>query len=203
MDQNRELDGLMARMVEEFVRHNQTGKTLQAMLDEAGVGLTPVIDHVTLRTLDIDRRAEPFIALGYAYDETLEYEDWYAKVYRKSGYPALFVDQAYAGDRGRTSLIPGWVQKFGDQVFHHIAVRVEDIERAVQQLKKKGIVFAGTIVGAQGGSLRQIFSSPEMVDGHPFSVLELAERHQGYQGFLPPQADSLMKSTALREAPRR
>jgi catechol 2,3-dioxygenase-like lactoylglutathione lyase family enzyme len=203
MDQNRELDGLMARMVEEFVRHNQTGKTLQAMLDEAGVGLTPVIDHVTLRTLDIDRRAEPFIALGYAYDETLEYEDWYAKVYRKSGYPALFVDQAYAGDRGRTSIIPGWVQKFGDQVFHHIAVRVEDIERAVQQLKKKGIVFAGTIVGAQGGSLRQIFSSPEMVDGHPFSVLELAERHQGYQGFLPPQADSLMKSTAPRQTPRR
>jgi len=203
MDQNRELDGLMARMVEEFVRHNQTGKTLQAMLDEAGVGLTPVIDHVTLRTLDIDRRAEPFIALGYAYDETLEYEDWYAKVYRKSGYPALFVDQAYAGDRGQTSIIPGWVQKFGDQVFHHIAVRVEDIERAVQQLKRKGVVFAGTIVGAQGGSLRQIFSSPEMVDGHPFSVLELAERRQGYQGFLPPQADSLMKSTAPRETPRR
>ncbi|MEQ1626526.1 MAG: VOC family protein [Nitrospira sp.] len=202
MDQNRELDGLMARMVEEFVRHNQAGKTLQAMLDEAGVGLTPVIDHVTLRTLDIDRRAEPFIALGYAYDETLEYEDWYAKVYRKPGYPALFVDQAYAGDRGRTSIISGWVQNFGDQVFHHIAVRVEDIERAVQQLKKKGIVFAGTIVGAQGGSLRQIFSSPEMVDGHPFSVLELAERHQGYQGFLPPQADSLMKSTAPRETPR-
>ena len=202
MDQNRELDGLMAHMVEEFVQHNQAGKTLQAMLDEAGVGLTPVIDHVTLRTLDIDRRAEPFIALGYAYDETLEYDDWYAKVYRKAGYPALFVDQAYAGDRGRTSIIPGWVQKFGDQVFHHIAVRVEDIERAVQQLKNKGIVFAGTIVGAQGGSLRQIFSSPEMVDGHPFSVLELAERHQGYQGFLPPQADSLMKSTAPRGTPR-
>ncbi len=202
MDQNRELDELIARMVGEFVLHNQTGKMLQAMLDEAGVGLTPVIDHVTLRTLDIDRRAEAFIALGYAYDETLEYEDWYAKVYRKSGYPALFVDQAYAGDRGRTSIIFGWVQNFGDQVFHHIAVRVEDIERAVQQLKKKGIVFAGTIVGAQGGSLRQIFSSPEMVDGHPFSVLELAERHQGYQGFLPPQADSLMKSTAPRETPR-
>ena len=202
MDQNRELDGLMARMVGEFVLHNQAAKTLQTMLDEAGVGLTPVIDHVTLRTLDIDRRAEPFSALGYAYDETLEYDDWYAKVYRKSGYPALFVDQAYAGDRGRTSIIPGWVQHFGNQVFHHIAVRVEDIEKAVQQLKHKGIVFAGTIVGARGGSLRQIFSSPEMVDGHPFSVLELAERHQGYQGFLPPQADSLMKSTAPRETSR-
>ncbi|MEQ1793332.1 MAG: hypothetical protein ABL970_03995 [Nitrospira sp.] len=202
MDQNRELDELMAHMVEEFVQHNQAAKTLHAMLNEAGVGLTPVIDHVTLRTLDIDRRAEPFIALGYAYDETLEYDDWYAKVYRKSGYPALFVDQAYAGDRGRTSIIPGWVHHFGDQVFHHVAVRVEDIENAVRQLKKTGIVFAGNIVGAHGGSLRQIFSSPEVVDGHPFSVLELTERHRGYQGFLPPQADSLMKSTAPQQGSR-
>ena len=201
MDQNRELDGLMARMVEEFVRHNQAARTLQTMLDEAGVGLTPVIDHVTVRTLDIDRRAEPFIALGYAFDETLEYDDWYAKVYRKAGYPPLFVDQAYGGDRGRTSIIPGWVQHFGDQVFHHVAVRVENIETAVRQLKQKGIVFAGNIVGARGDALRQIFSSPEMIEGHPFSVLELAERHRGYLGFLPPQADSLMKSTAPRETP--
>jgi len=201
MDQNRELDGLLARMVGEFLRRNQAATTLQTMLDEAGVGFTPVIDHVTVRTLDIDRRAEPFIALGYAFDETLEYDDWYAKVYRKAGYPALFVDQAYGGDRGRTSIIPGWVQHFGDQVFHHVAVRVEDIETAVRQLKQKGIVFAGNIVGARGDALRQIFSSPEMVKGHPFSVLELAERHRGYLGFLPPQADSLMKSTAPRETP--
>ena len=196
MDQNHELDELLARMVGEFVQHNQAAKTLHTMLDEAGVGFTPVIDHVTLRTVDIDRRAEQFVGLGYTYDETLEYDDWYAKVYRKTGYPALFVDQAYAGDRGRTSIIPGWVQNFGDQIFHHVAVRVEDIEHAVRQLNKQGIVFAGNIVGGRGGTLRQIFSSPEMVEGHPFSVLELAERHRGYQGFLPPQADSLMKSTA-------
>lgn len=202
MGQNHELDQLMAGMVGEFVARNRAARAFKLMLDEAGVGLTPVIDHVTLRTLDIDRRAEEFIALGYAYDETLEYGDWYAKVYRKAAYPALFVDQAYTDDRGLTSIIPGWVRTFGDQAFHHIAVRVEDIEKAVQQLKKKGIVFAGNIVGPQGGSLRQIFSSPEVVDGHPFSVLELAERHQGYQGFLPPQADSLMKSTAPRQGSR-
>ena len=51
------------------------------------------------------------------------------------------------------------------------------------------------IVGERGGVLRQIFSVPEMVDGEPFSVLELAERHAGYLGFMPPQADSLMRST--------
>jgi hypothetical protein len=183
-------------MVTEYVARNRAAKILKGLLDEAGVGFYPVVDHVTLRTMDIDRRAEPFVALGYTYDETLRYDDWYAKVYRKPGYPALFVDQAYADGRGKTSLIPGWVTAFGDHIFHHVAVRVEDIEKAVGRLKKSGVVFAGDIVGPAGGPLRQIFSAPEMVDGQPFTVLELAERHRGYLGFLPPQADSLMKSTA-------
>ncbi len=198
MDHAQELDDLMEKMVADYVAHNKAASVMKVMLDETGVGFSPVVDHVTIRTLDIDRGAEPFVALGYAYDETLKYDDWFAKVYRKPGYPALFVDQAYPDDRGKTSIIPGWVKKFGDRVFHHVAVRVEDIEKAVERLKHKGVVFAGKIVGAPGGQLRQIFSAPEMIDGQPFSVLELAERHRGYQGFLPPQADSLMKSTAPR-----
>ena len=185
-------------MVTEYVARNRAAKILRGLLEEAGIGFYPVVDHVTLRTMDIDRRAEQFVTLGYAYDETLNYDDWYAKVYRKTGYPALFVDQAYADGRGKTSIIPRWVAAFGDQVFHHVAVRVEDIDRAVTRLKSNGVEFAGTVVGPAGGQLRQIFSAPELVDGQPFTVLELAERHRGYQGFLPPQADSLMKSTAPR-----
>jgi catechol 2,3-dioxygenase-like lactoylglutathione lyase family enzyme len=190
-----ELDALIARMIDDYVSRNQAAKVLRNSLNEAGVGFYPVADHLTLRTLNIDRRAEEFTKLGYGFSETIEYEDWYAKVYRKIGYPALFVDQAYADDRGRTSIIPGWVNKFGDQVFHHVAVRVEDIEQAIERLKAQGVVFAGQIVGSRGGQLRQIFSVPEMIDGQSFSVLELTERHRGYQGFSPPQADSLMKST--------
>ena len=196
MDMNRELDGLIERMVTEYVARNRAAKILKGLLDDAGVGFFPVVDHLTLRTLEIDRRAEQFVALGYTFDETLQYDDWYAKVYRKVGYPALFIDQAYGDERGKSIIIPGWVKTFGDQVFHHIAVRVEDIEKAVERLKKNGVVFAGKFVGASGGQLRQIFSSPELVDGQPFTVLELAERHRGYLGFLPPQADSLMKSSA-------
>lgn len=198
MNDQAALDDLIERMVTDYVAHNRAASILKAMLDETGVGFSPVIDHVTIRTLDIDRGAESFVKLGYVYDETLQYDDWYAKVYRKVGYPALFVDQAYPDERGRTSIIPGWVNKFGDKVFHHVAVRVEDIEQAVVRLQQKGVVFAGNIVGSPGGHLRQIFSSPEMIDGQPFSVLELAERHRGYQGFLPPQADSLMKSSTGR-----
>jgi hypothetical protein len=198
MDHAQKLDHLLERMVADYVAHNRAAGVLKVMLDETGVGFSPVIDHVTIRTLDIDRGAESFVALGYTYDETLQYDDWYAKVYRKVGYPALFVDQAYPDERGKTSIIPGWVKKFGDKVFHHVAVRVEEIEQAVGRLKHHGVVFAGNIVGASGGPLRQIFSAPETVDGQPFTVLELAERHRGYQGFLPPQADSLMKSSTGR-----
>ena len=196
MDQNAELDALIERMVADFVAHNNAATVLKNMLDDTGVGFYPVVDHLTLRTSDIDRRAQQFTSLGYAYSETLHFNDWYAKVYRKTGYPALFVDQAYPDDRGKTSIIPGWVRTFGDDVFHHVAVRVEDIETAIARLQAKGIAFAGSIVGNRGGALRQIFSAPEMKDGHAFSVLELAERHRGYQGFSPPQADSLMKSSA-------
>ena len=198
MDHAAELDGLIERMIAAYVSGNRAANVLRVLLDEAGVGFYPVADHLTLRTLDIDRRAEEFTRLGYGYSETIEYQDWYAKVYRKIGYPALFVDQAYSDERGRTSIIPGWVNTFGDQVFHHVAVRVENIELAMERLKAKGVVFTGKIVGARGGQLRQIFTTPELVDGQPFSVLELAERHRGYQGFSPPQADSLMKSTVVR-----
>ncbi|BFU91409.1 MAG: hypothetical protein NTAFB01_25960 [Nitrospira sp.] len=73
--------------------------------------------------------------------------------------------------------------------------RFASLGTTVARLQQNGVVFAGKIVGASGGPLRQIFSAPETIDGQPFSVLELAERHRGYQGFLPPQADSWMKSS--------
>lgn len=190
MGQSTDLETVITRMTTDFLEHNNAARVLRRALDEAGVGFVPVMDHLTIRTMDIDQRVREFVALGYGYDETLQYEDWFAKVYRLVGYPALFVDQAYPDDRGKTSIIPRWVGKFGDQVLHHVAVRVEDIEKAILTLKAKGIVFAGEIVGAPGGILRQIFTAPEMIDGQPFSVLELAERHQGYQGFLPAREQS-------------
>lgn len=195
MSSARQLDDLLSAYVADFVARNATARTLKRGLDEAGVGFFPVADHLTFRTHDIDRRAEEFLPLGYVFSETIDYEDWYAKVYRKPGYPPLFIDQAYPGDRGRTSIIPAWVARFGDRTLHHVAVRVEDIERAMAQLGRAGVRFAGTIVGERGGPLRQIFTAPEEVDGASFSVLELTERHEGYLGFSPPQADGLMKST--------
>jgi len=194
----RQLDDLLATYIADFVARNRAARTLKKGLDEVGVGFSPSADHLTFRTEDVDRRSEEFLRLGYSFSERLEYEDWFAKVYRKPGYPPLFIDQAYVGERGRTSIIPGWVARFGDRTLHHIAVRVEDIEVAMDRLQRAGTRFAGPIVGAKGGALRQVFTVPEEVDGAAFSVVELTERHEGYQGFSPPQADSLMKSTVKK-----
>jgi catechol 2,3-dioxygenase-like lactoylglutathione lyase family enzyme len=198
MNQGIELEQVVIRYIHEYVAGNHAAAIVRDALEEIGIGLFPVVDHITLRTGSIDPRAEEFLLLGYAYSETLEYDDWWAKVYRAPGCPALFVDQAYDGERGKTSIIPAWVKQFGDRTLHHIAVRVEDIEISMQRLAAKGVKFAGQIVGDRRGSLRQIFTVPEQVDGHAFSVLELAERHRGFQGFSPPHANSLMQSTVAR-----
>ena len=197
MNKAKDLEHVVIQYIEEYVSRNQAASSVQEALEDIGIGLFPVVDHITVRTMSIDRRAEEFLEQGYRYAETLEYEDWWAKVYRAPGCPALFIDQAYEGERGRTSIIPSWVNQFGDQTLHHIAVQVTDIETSIRQLSAKGVAFAGQIVGERGSDLRQIFSVPENVAGQAFSVLELAERHRGFQGFSPPQANSLMQSTVV------
>lgn len=199
MNDKGRLEECVAALVQDYLAGNHAARILRAGLDEVGVGFYPVLDHITIRTHDIDRRAKDFLRLGYQYAETLEYGDWWAKVYRAPGFPALFIDQAYADERGRTSVIPKWVEKFGDHRLHHVAVLVQDIDQAIAQLQSRGAQFRGKIVGEKGGVLRQIFSVPEEVDGEPFSVLELTERHAGYQGFSPPQADALMQSTVKKD----
>ncbi len=197
---NDPLAKLIQHYTDDFIAHNAAAKTVADGLHVIGIGFRPIIDHMTFRTLDVEERAKEFLQHGYVYDEKLgviEYENWWAKVYRKLGHPALFIDQAFDGERGKESLIPDWVKTFGDKVLHHIAIQVDDINHAIYALEKQGVVFAGKVVGERGTDLRQIFTAPEMKKGKAFSVLELTERHHGYCGFLPPQADGLMESTRV------
>jgi hypothetical protein len=195
---NTSTEQFFARYIEDFLAGNNAARSLANSLKTIGVGLMPLVDHCTLRTLDVDKRAKEAINLGFKYDESigvLEFDKWWAKVYRLPGYPSLFIDQAFSGERGQGSLIPGWVTAHGDQCFHHIAILVEDIDFAMGAMESQNIQFAGKIVGERGTDLRQIFTQPEMRNGEVYSVLELIERHNGYAGFLPPQADGLMEST--------
>ena len=192
------LETLLQRYIDDFTGQNQSAKVIADGLRVIGIGFWPVIDHITFRTLDVDKRAEEFLKLKYTYDTklgVLEYDNWFAKVYRKTGYPALFIDQAFNGPKGKGSLIPDWVKAFGDKTLHHVAIRIEEIERAIFYLEKQGVKFASQIVGDKGTDLRQIFTQPEMKKGKAFSVIELTERHRGFDGFSPPQANRLMEST--------
>ncbi len=197
---NDPLEKLLQAYLLDFIANNHAARVIAEGLRVIGIGFRPMIDHLTFRTLDVEKRAKEFLALGYVYDAQLgviEYDNWWAKVYRKPGYPALFIDQAFHGERGKKSLIPDWVKTFGDKTLHHVAVQVDEIEKAIFFLEKQGVAFAGEIVGDKVTDLRQIFTRPEMKKSKAFSVIELTERHRGYAGFLPPQADGLMESTRV------
>ncbi len=200
LEKSTSVDKFFKQYIDLFLFGNSAGRLLADSLYQSGVGLTPVLDHCTIRTHDVERIGRVVQKFGFEYDRSigvLNFDSWWAKVFRKPGYPALFIDQAFDGERGEASLIPGWVDEHGDECFHHIAVLVEDIEGAVDALKSRNLEFPSKIIGAPGTDLRQIFTRPEIVNGKAFTVLELIERHNGYQGFLPPQADGLMESSRL------
>lgn len=191
------LEQLIRKYVDDFISSNRAAQTLANGLRVVGVGLRPVVDHLTFCARDAEERAREWLSHGYEYDEKLgvmSSENWRAKVYRKNGYPAVFIAQAQDGQRGRESLITEWVNEFGDRVLYHVAVLVDDIEQAVFYLEKQGVAFSGDIAGERNTDLRQIFSAPEMKNGRAFSVLSLTERHRGYTGFLPAQSYGLMES---------
>lgn len=186
---------LVQRPLAEYFRENEAARRYVSVC--LAKGWPARIDHLTIRCLDIERSARPFLAIGYEdRREVIEYSDqgWWAKVYRKAGYPALFIDQAYADERGKKSFLPVWVKTFGEDCFHHVAVLVDDIEAAMAAMRLEGVEFSGEIVGARGTRLRQIFTAAEQRKGQAYSVLELTERRD-YDGFVPEQADGLMQAS--------
>lgn len=188
---NRHVDAVIWDYIDRYISGNRAARKVREALDDLGIGLRPVLDHLSIRTLNIQERALEFEALGFAFDDNLgvmERDFWWAKVYRKPGFPAIYLDQAFADQRGAESEIPRWVEKFTDGTLHHIAINVDHIEHAVERFKALGLSFAGEIVGEPGSEYRQIYTEPEMIDGMAFTTLELIERRWGYIGFLSPAA---------------
>ena len=192
-------DQMIDQLVDAFFLQSEAGRAYINICVEQRV--YPIIDHITIRCFDINQRAKPFMEKGYNdQDEIIEYPDqgWWAKVYRKAGFPALFIDQAYPDERGQKSIIPQWVNQFGENTLHHVAVLVQYIDTEVDFMRKMGIEFAGEISGGEGTRLRQIFTAAEVRGGEPFTVLELIQRN-GYSGFYPEQANRLMDSSVTKK----
>lgn len=186
---NKHVDAVINDYIERYVRTNQAASVVRDALNATGIGMRPVVDHLSIRTLNVQERSLEFEAMGFAFDDRLgviERDSWWGKVYRRPGFPAIYIDQAFSDQRGATSLIPAWVQKFTDGQIHHLAICVERIEFAIERLGSLGVRFVGEIMGAPDSEFRQIYTEPEIVGGEQFSVLELVERRWGYAGFLAP-----------------
>ncbi len=184
---NQHVEAVIRDYVERYLAGNSSARLVAEALNNLGVGLRPVLDHISIRTLDVQERAREFEALGFAYDDRLgvmERDEWWGKVYRKPGFPAIYIDQAFPEARGERSPIPKWVERFSDGQLHHLAISVDTIEMAIERFQALGVRFTGQIIGDPGNAFRTIYTEPEVVDGEAFTTLELVERRWGYTGFL-------------------
>ena len=65
MIKGQELDALISKMTDEYLKRNHAARIVHDLLTEIGIGFSPVVDHLTIRTADIDARTQEFVALGY------------------------------------------------------------------------------------------------------------------------------------------
>jgi hypothetical protein len=182
------LENLLKESIDSFVANNGAATVVADGMRVIGIGLRPVIDRITFRTTDIDKRAEEFICMGFAFDSKLgivEFQDSWTKVFRRSGYPAICLEQVKG--KSRNNEISESLKTFGDKIPYHMAVLVDDIEQAVFFLEKQGVPMYSRMVGNRGDDFRQAFTLPQGRKNKPFTILELTERHHGYQGFLAPR----------------
>src|SRR5438128_12693956 len=94
MERGVELEAVIDGLLKNYLSRNLAARVLQAALDEVGVGFRPVVDHLTIRTLDIGRRAEELLRLGYGYAATLNYDGWFRTVYRAPRLPRLLMTRS-------------------------------------------------------------------------------------------------------------
>jgi len=188
---NTNVDAVIQDYIDRYCAATSAARIIRSELDRIGIGLRPVIDHLSIRTLDVRERSLEFEALGFNYDDVLgimERDSWWAKVFRKPGFPAIYIDQPFHDHGGANSPMEQWVKRFGDGGLHHLAIAVDDIDHAIDRMQALGMEFAGDVTGLVGTPFRQIYTIPEDVDGHAHTVLELVERHKGFIGFWSPQS---------------
>ena len=174
---------------------NRAAKILRGLLEEAGVGFYPVVDH---RDLAHARHRPARPAVRFARLCTMKRCSMTTGTPRSIGRPAIPPCSWIRPIRtpGKTSIIPRWVAAFGDQVFHHVAVRVEDIDRAVARLKSNGWNLPAPSSAPPAGNCAPDFFGTGTREWPAVHGPRAGGAAPGLPGFLPPQADSLMKSTA-------
>lgn len=183
----------------EYVLDNPDARSIMRQIGECRFDARALVDHCTIRTLDIESVAKELYAIGFEkmHGEAVDMGDWFLQPFQKHGYPVIVVDQPREGrlfQSGGGEIIDNWVKTFGGERFHHIAIRVESIFGAVKVWREKGISFVGDIVCDKETGLKQIFTKAVAREGNPFTVLEFIERPPGCTGLVVPNANQLVLS---------
>jgi glyoxylase I family protein len=117
------------------------------------------VDHPALAANDVDQLAE-------WYCEVLGYEKYFRHdkpvwILRAADGTLIEIMPKDATPRPqRTTWTPGW---------SHLALRVSDIEKAIQYLDEKGVTWGGELIDAIGGGRVRTFQDP---DGNMLQIVE-------------------------------
>ena len=104
---------------------------------------------------------------------------------------------------GKASQYGAWLLAFGRKV-NHFTAAVDDVEAWQLRLLQAGVPMKRDIEGKPGGALRQTATEAAVVDvklagggarALPYAYFEIAERKDGFDGFLAPQARNLFDMT--------
>ena len=107
----------------------------------------------------------------------------------------------------QSSQYGAWLLAFGRRVNHFTAV-VDDVELWHKKLLHAGVPMKDSIEGERGGKLRQtathaalahVMLADGTVKKMPYAYFEIAERRDGFDGFLAPQARQLFDMTRTEE----
>lgn len=116
------------------------------------------IDHIALATLDVNRTVEQYSALlGHKAGEVVFVPE--------QGVKSAYMDIPGTGIEIMEPTDPeGGIRKFIDKKgegIHHIAVLVEDIDAAIEELESKGV----RLIKGTAGEKKAVFIHPKSTGG--------------------------------------
>lgn len=121
------------------------------------------IDHPAVAANDVDQLADWYCqVLGY--EKVFRHEKPVWMLRAADGTLLEIMPKDHTPRPDRTTWTPGW---------SHLALRVNNIETAIQFLEEKGVTWGGELIQAIGGGRVRTFYDP---DGN---MLQVVERDEG------------------------
>ena len=151
------------------------------------------LDHIAFRVADIKPVVDFYTAtLGFRVVQEMVMDFGGSRalsnVLNLPGTPFyIFVDQGLAED----NIITRWVGKNGNGL-HHMAYLVDDIGRAADVLRSRGMTFTTDGVVDAGGGLKQLFTLPNPDTG---LITEIIQRDKEDVFFVQENVMQLIQST--------